>query len=138
MVLEDGSVYEGDIKNGLPNGQGTMRYPGHEWHEDLFFDSSTWIQLRAGEEKHIPDIGDRSGHETNVYKGSFRDGKRHGHGKVEFANGSWFDGFYSKGTPYMGQGKFYAAGDPDPKAMIELKKSPDLGISIWFIWPRMR
>lgn len=41
----------------------------------------------------------------DVYSGCFKDGSRHGRGKLFLASGSYFEGYFSKGMLF--KGKYY-------------------------------
>ena len=136
LVMDNGSVYEGELKDGMPNGKGTMRCVGHEWYEELFFNRNTWNSNRN--ELLFSENG-TIGAEINVYEGSFKEGKRNGYGEIRYANGSMFKGYYRDGLPYDGKGMVYAKDDPQPLAFIELEATAfggaQDGVSLWWIWP---
>ena len=81
------SKYEGEIKNGLPNGQGTDTVPKGEKYV------GSW------------KVGNRDGQGTltwsdgSKFVGEFKNGKRNGQGTETFGKGKW------KGDKYVGEYK---------------------------------
>ena len=73
-------TYSGSLENRLPHGNGKAEY---------FFSNNN------------PDNG--------IYEGYFRNGLRHGKGKMVFENGDWYEGNYVDGRA-EGFGEFFANG----------------------------
>ena len=100
----DEGLYSGEVLNGVPHGHGTLdvyqddehirRYQG-EWKDGEFtLGAAYW-----------PD--------KEKYIGEFKEGKKHGKGTVEYADGGGYDGgwkenhFHGKGKRYFPDGAFY-------------------------------
>ena len=85
--------YEGEIKNGAPNGQGTITYP----------DGSNYVGKVV--------YGSPYGHGTETltdgrkYTGEFNNGKFHGQGKLSLPDGSKYTGEFNSGKRH-GKGTF--------------------------------
>ena len=77
--------YEGEVENGLPNGQGTQTFPDGSWYVGEFKDGKYSGQ---GTETY-PDGG--------KYVGEFKDGKYNGQGKVIYPDGRKIIGEYKDG-----------------------------------------
>ena len=92
----DGKVrpeYEGEIRNGKPNGFGIL----------IWFDGRKYVgnfkdEEMDGQGMFIFSSGDK-------YEGEFKEGKKHGHGTYTFHEGSKYEGEYKDGE-YHGQGTF--------------------------------
>lgn len=102
-TFENGDRYDGDEKNGLPAGRGTMYranksvYEG-EWADGNMHGKGTltlvngtcyqgrWVngQMTGRGEIIYPD--------GRVYRGDIVDGMRHGHGQLSHFGGEWFEG----------------------------------------------
>ena len=82
-VWPDGSSYEGDVVQGIRHGEGTYKNPTlgcefiGEWRNGLRHGTGTLFY---------------NAERTSYYKGTFVDGKRHGHGRVVYKSGSVYDG----------------------------------------------
>ena len=117
----DGSVYEGDLKDGKLHGKGIFKwvsgsvYKG-DWKDDKRHGKGTYKYARGIYEGDWKD-DKRHGKGTikwecgNVYEGEWMDGKLHGKGTLKYANGGvyegrWKDGRkHGKGTLYEGRWK---------------------------------
>ena len=85
--------YQGQVKNGVPNGLGYVIYPDGEKYVGSWKD------------------GNQNGHGTYTwndgekYVGSWKDGNQNGHGTYTFSNGEKYVGSWKDGK-YNGQGTF--------------------------------
>lgn len=93
-LMEDGSRYEGEYKNGKRDGRGVQTWPDKARYEGTFRD------------------GERSGYGVftwpngNRYEGTFKDGKKAGNGTFTWADKSKYVGAYKNGQRH-GPGIFY-------------------------------
>lgn len=101
--------YEGKMRNGLPNGQGTGHVPGGVtasgiWH-DARIDGPIVLSIEGG--LHYEGgwkIDRREGHGVETFpdgtrfEGDWRDGQREGHGILTKPNGGSYDGSWHAGT----------------------------------------
>lgn len=82
---EDGNLYSGDLKNGLPHGQGTRylknggKYEG-EWIDGAYEGQGTLV---------LPN--------GNIYVGTFSKGFIHGQGKMFYPDASYYEGHFAYG-----------------------------------------
>ena len=90
-----GDVYEGEFRNGVPNGQGSS--------------VSSRSGIYVGEFKN----GKTNGHGTNIfnngdkYVGEWKDGNKHGHGTYEYSIGNKYIGEFKEGDKHgLGTWKF--------------------------------
>jgi hypothetical protein len=85
--------YEGEIKNGKPNGQGTRTYV------DKYLGGKYSGGWKDGEFHG-------QGTETSIlgfkYEGGYKDGKKHGQGTYTFSSGGWYDGSWKDGQSWTG------------------------------------
>ena len=82
---ENGDVYEGEIKDGKRNGQGTMTYANGDVYE------GTWVDgQRSGE--GIYTWADSTEAVPHFYTGQWEDGKKNGQGTMYFTNGGIYKG----------------------------------------------
>jgi S1-C subfamily serine protease len=98
----DGGKYVGELKDGLPNGRGTLIYANGNTYVGEFKDGN-----KHGQGKYSYVNGDK-------YVGAFREGKFHGQGTLSSTNGSYegefVDGYaegqgtviYPNGNKYVG------------------------------------
>ena len=90
LISPDGDKYVGGWKDGLISGQGTlsnsngMKYDG-EWKNGLPNGQGT---------ETSPD-GWR-------YLGVYKDGEKHGKGKLTYTDGGWYDGSWKEGQSWTG------------------------------------
>ena len=81
--------YEGDIVNGVPNGQGTMNFNGEkylgEYKDGLKYGHGTYT---------FPDGG--------KYVGEYKDGEYHGQGTYTWSDGDKYEGEYKDGEMWNG------------------------------------
>jgi len=113
----DGKVqpkYKGDIKNGKPNGQGTLTLPNGfkyvgEWRDGLINGQGTSTYPNGSKYVGEWKDGHRSGQGTSTYpngskyEGEWRDGLINGQGTLTYHNGSKYVGEWKDGKK-NGQG----------------------------------
>jgi len=83
--------FEGEIVDGVPNGEGTENYPNGQKYVGEFKDG-----LPNGQVTYTSPNGEK-------YMGEFKDGKRHGQGTYTFPDGRKYVGEWKNGE-YTGQG----------------------------------
>ena len=95
----DGDRYEGEFKDGLRNGHGTLFGSNGDRYEGEFKDG-----YRNGQGTYFWSNGDR-------YEGEHKDGMENGHGTLFVSNGDRYEGEHKDGRP-NGQGTyFWSSGD---------------------------
>lgn len=83
-IDHEGSYYEGELKNGLPHGEGTYVWnSGHKY-------VGKWIQ------DQMHGQGVYSWPDGRVFTGNFAEDCAHGQGKYDFGDGSWFQGNFTR------------------------------------------
>jgi len=89
IEMRDGRVYEGDVLEGQPHGEGCM----------------TWTYGKSYKGQWVAGLPDGQGmmhysaEETWIYAGNFRTGLRHGLGRCEWGeHGSWYAGEWVSGV----------------------------------------
>ena len=92
VSYSDGTVYEGDFKNGLLNGQGKMTRTNGTVYEGNF---KNWKPHGQGKMTRPDD---------SVYEGNFENGMPHGQGKIRQRDEYVYEGNFENGKPH-GQGK---------------------------------
>ena len=129
--VEKNGIYEGEIKKGKPDGQGTYTHyskkkssvlilpvMAHGWVKSLVFAVFIWEMLHQGKPK-IKDAkyigawkrgnkhGDGAYYFPNgdKYVGEWRHGKKHGDGVYSFSSGERYEGKWKKGEKH-GQGTY--------------------------------
>ena len=83
--------YYGKVKNGKPNGNGTMTFHDGETHIGTFLDGK------------MHGYGTQTGGKDKPgwrYTGDFVNGKKHGHGKESNGNGSHYNGSWENDLPH--------------------------------------
>ena len=118
VYLEDGSVYEGECKNGRPNGKGSMT----SYDNKTIYDGD-WVNgKREGIGKLIisdeynytgpfeNDIFSGTGGvlcdiKGNIYEGDFEKGKFEGYGHYKMSNGDTYIGEFKEGK-FHGKGQY--------------------------------
>jgi hypothetical protein len=106
---EEGT-YTGNIKNGLPEGKGTLKNPD-AWVVEYTGD------FVAGKFEGQGSISYNKDSHIVKYTGGFADGKYNGQGKIEYNEGSYYEGGFKDGQ-YSGKGTEYSyipADHPDFK-----------------------
>ena len=93
ITMSDGSVYEGDSTDGVPEGHGRMVFPNGEYYVGMFSKG----RMCGKGTYHWPD-GDS-------FEGEYRDGRRSGLGEYRWANGDVYCGEFRDGFP-SGRGIF--------------------------------
>ena len=115
---EDGSFYEGEYKNGKPNGHGSMTsednktiYDG-EWKNGKkdgigkLIISDKYNYSGPFEKDYISGTGDvLCDNQGNIYDGDFEKGKFHGYGHYKMSNGDTYIGEFKDGL-FNGKGQF--------------------------------
>ena len=95
----DGTLYKGDIKNLLPNGQGTLELADGSVYVGTFSDGK------------YSGIGTYTGADGSFYTGEYLNGKPNGQGTLRYADGSVYAGGFENGEK-SGQGEMtYSNGD---------------------------
>ncbi len=99
IVLGDGTLFEGEIRNGKANGYGTMVYPGNIKYSGTFEDNR-----KHGRGVFIWPNGDR-------YEGEFIYDHMTGYGNFTWTNGDRYEGNWYQGA-FNGNGTFiWASSD---------------------------
>ena len=83
IIYEDGSSYEGGIKFGKRNGEGTLTFVKGRYHGNFVDD------VYHGRGKLMDENG-------NEYDGNFKKGMKHGSGCVKYANGDIYNGEFKE------------------------------------------
>lgn len=115
-VKTDDYSYEGEIRDGLPNGKGRKQFRDKDYGIGEFKDG---VQVGKGQfysnccqslyDGEFID-GHKSGHGTEVfengdkYEGEFKDGKFSGKGEMKFSNGDVYKGDFNNGV-FHGEGE---------------------------------
>src|SRR3972149_6175933 len=95
LELPDGSIYEGEVKDGKPHGQGI-----------LLSEKGDWIHYEGDFLEGLPNgLGIATRSDGAVYEGEFRKGVRHGKGVTNFTSGNRYEGEYGQDITH-GYGKF--------------------------------
>ncbi len=123
---ENGDLYEGEMLDGIPNGQGTMKYADGTVYEGNWIDGKregtgsyggadpSGVEfIYSGDWEN--DERNGQGTETWVngesYTGNWADGMKNGKGTTTYANGDVYEGEYKNGV-INGQGTYiWANGD---------------------------
>ncbi|MFD0694955.1 stalk domain-containing protein [Paenibacillus sp. GCM10027628] len=96
LTRKDGVIYTGEIKDGLPNGKGTLVFPDVTKYEGTFLNG-----LQDG-------YGTLTGVQGWKYIGDFKSNQSDGNGKFIFADGQYYIGNF-KNNKMDGQGTEYDA-----------------------------
>ena len=99
-IFPDGTVYEGQMRNGVPHGFGKFVYPNGDTYEGEFKDNRRdgVGNRRDGVGKYVVATGE-------TYEGEFKDGKNDGFGKNVWPDGSTYK-VSSKTARLMGLGSW--------------------------------
>ncbi len=121
----NGDVYEGEVRNGKPNGLGKVTYAsgdiymggfsyGKRYGYGIYIESDGSVY--EGEWKDNKShgfgkatYGSKSAFRGDVYEGDFRDSSRHGFGKYTWVNGDIYEGEFSYGKRH-GFGNYVKVG----------------------------
>ena len=115
---EDGSIYEGEYKNGNPNGHGSITsddnktiYDG-EWKNGKkdgigkLIITDKYNYSGPFEKDYFSGTGGvLCDHEGNIYDGDFEKGKFHGYGHYKMSNGDTYIGEFKDGL-FNGKGQY--------------------------------
>ncbi len=112
----DFSKYEGEIKNGFPNGQGILTFPDGEKYVGEYKDGQRNVQgtytwndggKYVGEYKDgkYDGQGTYTWSDGRKYEGEYKDGKKNGQGTKTWTNGDMYEGKFKDGE-YDGQGTY--------------------------------
>lgn len=119
---DDGSHYEGDLINDIPNGKGIMTYASGEiytgeWKDGKRNGKGTMTYAEGDVYKGEWKDGKRNGQGTytwadgDIYEGEFKDGLSDGYGTITYTNGNVYEGEWKDDTK-SGQGIYtWANGD---------------------------
>ena len=117
--FEDGRVYIGEEKDGLPNGMGKMIYADGDIYEGSYVNGKKegkgtyfYADKSVYEGEYVNGREEGKGKHTyvngNVYEGDYVNGKREGVGKLIFYSGAVYEGEWVK-DKYEGKGKITLA-----------------------------
>ncbi len=81
----NGNIFEGQFKNGYLNGNGKISYTSGNIYEGQFKDGK------------LNGFGKISYTNGNIYEGQFQDGQLNGNGKISYTNGNIFEGQFQDG-----------------------------------------
>jgi hypothetical protein len=93
MTYPDGSIYEGELKNGKPYGKGKIT-----WNDGTVYEGELVDGKKHGKGKYKWANGDK-------YEGDFINGQQHGKGKITYKSGAYYEGDYVNGK-FEGRGKY--------------------------------
>ncbi len=85
IKFSDGSIYEGEITDGIRDGSGILTYANGDVYEGEFDDDRI-----SGDGKITYKNGD-------IYEGEFKNGMREGRGRIIYADGTTFEGEFENG-----------------------------------------
>ena len=108
------AMYKGEIKNGIPNGQGVFTYPDgrkyvRQWKEGEINGQGTYAS--PSQWKYVGQFKDGKFHGRGIYYypdgeryvGEFNNGIQHGKGSLSYPDGRKYFGEFKNGIQY-GQG----------------------------------
>ena len=107
LTFKNGDKYEGEIKNGLPHGQGTFTWLNGKRYEGEWKDGKP----------HGQGLGTINFPDGSIYIGRLKDGNPNGQGRITYSNGSkyrgeWKDGLkHGQGTFTLSEGNGYIEGE---------------------------
>jgi hypothetical protein len=130
----DGSVYEGEFKQGRLTGTGVMKYASGEIRSGTFIDgalnghgsivyadrSRYEGELRMGEPDGYGRIELADG---DSYEGTFMAGRSHGKGKATYADGGVYEGDWVAGDPHGSGTRTFANGNRYVGQFVSGKKN---------------
>ena len=88
FVVGDGNVYEGEYQNGVPNGNGSAKFPNGDKYVGEFKDG---VRSGIGTDEHF---------NGSKYVGEQKNNKRHGQGTYFMADGRISLGEWKEGQPH--------------------------------------
>ena len=106
ITLPDGSIYQGELKEGKPEGKGVLHMPlsGHRY-EGTFRDGKfqgqgkyflsekdEWIDGQFAAGNLLTGVGRIKCEDGGIYEGGFKNFSRHGKGVFESMHGDRFEG----------------------------------------------
>ena len=118
--LNDTELYEGELKNGIPSGEGKYTFAdgsyyvgsfkeGHYHGEGTLYSADGKPEYEGKwENGYYHGEGKRYYESGDIYEGSFKLGKRHGKGAYSYANGSSYVGEWKEDL-FDGKGVYTAA-----------------------------
>lgn len=146
QLYPDGAKFEGWFKDGMFHGYGKMTqankdvYMG-QWSKDkasgngTFYDAKLNVRYVGEWEEDLQsgygeEIWGDDGGRTH-YSGNFYKGKKHGHGRFEWADGSYYEGEFVGGN-FQGKGKYYFADvDKVYEGEFRLGTIEGRGVELW-------
>lgn len=109
LIFHDGTRYEGEQKNGRPEGKGIMLFPTGDVYDGDF---------REGKREGFGVYTFKSGHK---YTGQFKNDAYEGQGRLEYPNRDVYEGEFRNGK-FNGQGTFTPyAGQPQTGQWVDGK-----------------
>ena len=133
IIHEDGSVYVGELLNGVEHGFGTITYANGDqyegyWENGLYHGQGTLIDsdvvyigsFNKGIEHGFAEITYNTEEDTSdpkkfdlmYYKGDIRNALFHGYGEAKYANGDQYIGDFEHGY-FHGIGEYYSYNNGD-------------------------
>ncbi len=129
IEFEEGTIYEGTIKNGKPHGKGLMTYADGKTYNGLWKNGEYKLgtltnpdkSSYSGEWKNGLPHGEGTmsypeGHESHFYKGDWKTGLYHGSGNHVLSNGVCYVGAFRMGKRH-GKGELIF---PDKKSRSKI------------------
>ncbi|KAL7537129.1 hypothetical protein ACHAXR_007607, partial [Thalassiosira sp. AJA248-18] len=105
FMFLNGTVYKGDFRNGKPHGNGEMKHENGDVYEGKFKNGM------------LHGNGTYTGVSGAVYKGQYKDDKRHGNGTIKYRTGNEYKGDWVKGKKH-GTGTFKEVNSDWPIQVI--------------------
>ena len=102
---QNGYVYEGNVKDGVPHGVGMMTCEDGRVCYGIWEDGKIIYEGELNGEGKPHGRGTEVYSKRNVYEGGFKGGKRHGKGTYKWPNGAVYKGEY-KGGKRNGMGTY--------------------------------
>ncbi|GHT93900.1 hypothetical protein FACS1894122_09890 [Alphaproteobacteria bacterium] len=123
LTSPSGTTYEGDLRNGLPHGQGTLRHPDGSVIREGTFRISDGTEVNnvqldkgiyTGEVNALGDphgIGTMTYFDGSVYTGTFLNGQQNGEGTMVYSDGARYEGEFKYGKRWR-QEEEVSVGEP--------------------------